>query len=372
MAPEPEEADEVVVEETRLLFTEADEVERLIFSLGAAGAAGAAQVAEDVAKILDRYQEQPSVLDPKLEALVMPLLAVVRAIATGDGDAAVLRPACLVMYSVCKVRGYKTIVKFVPHEARDLEPLVALLASVPPDDHEAWQVAYSLMIWLSMVVMVPFDLSIIDSSTHSAAAGGDAERVPLVKRIEQLACAHLSSPGPARDAAAILLARLLTRPGLQPMLRGYITWGAHALDEARGMAGGASFGSVSFTMVGVYSSLAAIFKLGHREELMPQLAHLGARIALSCGAWSHRTFLWLMARIALSCGAWRASAPAPIDTFQHLLPPALFDCFHEKRLPISQHLLLPALFDCSHEATLPISNVRSPSAGATETFGRGV
>lgn len=277
MVPEPEEADEAVVEETRLLFTEADEVERLILSLGAAGAADAAEAAEEVSKILDRYQEQPSVLDPKLEALVMPLLAVVRAIATGEGDAAVLRPACLVMYSVCKVRGYKTIVKFVPHEARDLEPLVALLASVPPDDHEAWQVAYSLMIWLSMVVMVPFDLSIIDSSIHGP--GGDGAPVPLVKRIEQLACAHLSSPGPARDAAAVLLARLLTRPGLQPMLRGYITWGAQALDEARGMAGGASFGSVSFTMVGVYSSLAAIFKLGHREELMPQLAHLGPLIA---------------------------------------------------------------------------------------------
>ena len=61
------------------------------------------------------------------------------------------------------MRGYKTIVRFVPHEVADLEPLVALLQSVPVDDYTSWQVAYSLMVWLSMVVMVPFDLAVIDS-----------------------------------------------------------------------------------------------------------------------------------------------------------------------------------------------------------------
>ena len=138
--------------------------------------------------------------------------------------------------------------------------------------------AYSLMVWLSMVVMVPFDLSIIDSSSAHHPAG-TSSAVPLVKRIEQLACAHLSSPGPARDAAAVLCARLLTRPGLQTMLREYIAWGTRALDEARSAEGGSAFGTVSFTMVGIYSSLAAIFKLGHREELLPQLAHMGPLIS---------------------------------------------------------------------------------------------
>ena len=44
------------------------------------------------------------------------------------------------------MRGYKTIVRFVPHEVADLEPLVALLQSVPVDDYTSWQVAYSLMV----------------------------------------------------------------------------------------------------------------------------------------------------------------------------------------------------------------------------------
>ena len=45
---------------------------------------------------------------------------------------------------------------------------------------DAWQVAYSLMVWLSMVVMVPFDLSIIDSS--AIGKGDEQAAVPLVIR----------------------------------------------------------------------------------------------------------------------------------------------------------------------------------------------
>ena len=92
--------------------------------------------AERVSLILDRYQEQPSVLDPSLESMVLPLLSCVRLISRHELSKAVLPSACRIMYSLCKVRGYKTIVKFVPHEVHDLEPLVALLVRkaswIPP------------------------------------------------------------------------------------------------------------------------------------------------------------------------------------------------------------------------------------------------
>ena len=202
--PEPDAVDEVV--EARLLFTEAEEAAQLIGSLGGGGDEAAA-AAERVCTILDRYQEQPGVLDPALELLVVPLLSVVRTLAHAGGAAvsASLRPPCRVMYTLCKVRGYKTVVKFVPHEARDLEPLVGLLGTLAPEDGDTWQISYSLMVWLSMVVMVPFDLSIIDSSAASAAsasssssaatAAADADAdapVPLVRRIELLAPSRLS------------------------------------------------------------------------------------------------------------------------------------------------------------------------------------
>ena len=105
-----------------------------------------AAAAEKIASVLDRYQEQPSILDPSLEGMVTPLLHSVRQVARGTADASgVLPHACRVMYTLCKVRGYKTIVKFCPHEVADLEPLVHLLAKFPPSECESWQIAYALM-----------------------------------------------------------------------------------------------------------------------------------------------------------------------------------------------------------------------------------
>ena len=277
MSPEPSADDaDRGDEQTQAFFTEATEVVELVRSLSDE-AASHEVAAECVARVLDRYQEQPTVLDPQLEAMVIPLLEAVRRVAHGRSRPDALPSACRIMYALCKVRGYKTIVKFVPHEVHDLEPLVALLAKLKPADPETWQTAYALMVWLSMVVMVPFDLSIIDSSTADAAAGAavgvaDADApadATLVGSIERLARAHLPATGPARDAAAVLLARLLTRPGLGLRLCAYVRWGAAQLASAR--EGSDTSASTPFLLVGVYTSLAAIFKLGHRTELLPQL-----------------------------------------------------------------------------------------------------
>ena len=151
----------------------------------------------------------------------------------------------------------------------DLEPLVALLMSIDAAEHASWQVAYSLMVWLSMVVMVPFDLAIIDSGPAAAdaaaaaantagvfdapadlAAGAHAS-LSLVGKILAVARRYLGSTGPAREAAAVLLARLLTRPGLQPRLREFVQWGAAQLAarEAGGEGGDHDEITSSFLMV---------------------------------------------------------------------------------------------------------------------------
>ena len=229
--------------------------------------------ADRIVAVLDRYQEQPSIIDPSLDGMVTLLLRSVRVAAHGACPTFVVLHACRVMYTLCKVRGYKTIVKFCPHDVTDLEPLVHLLAKYPPEDCQSWQVAYSLMVWLSTVVMVPFDLSIIDSSVNDRNATAAST---LVQSIERLAIGYLSTAGPACEAAAILLARLLTRPGLQTMLCNFVSWSGAELTKGR--EGGEAVGGmrVSFLLVGIFSTLAQIFKLGHRAELLPQLPLLGA------------------------------------------------------------------------------------------------
>lgn len=120
-------------------------------------------------------------------------------------------------------------VRFFPHAVADLEPAVALLRAACESSSAAWHVAYGTLLWLSVLMLLPFDLNLIDSTlggpaaapTDPAAPGaapaaaGEAAAAPaqlgLISSVVQLAQAQLGSPGPSRDAAAVLLARLLTR-----------------------------------------------------------------------------------------------------------------------------------------------------------------
>lgn len=66
-----------------------------------------------------------------------------------------------------------------------------------------WQVPYILVLWLSIIVLVPFDLTTIDSQKSQEI---------LVKRIINIGLTHSVDAGKIRDGAAVLLSKLVTRP----------------------------------------------------------------------------------------------------------------------------------------------------------------
>lgn len=65
--------------------------------------------------ILDKYHEQPHLLDPHLDNLLEKLCAIVKDNANPD-DLKDL--AFKYMYIIVKVRGYKIVVRHLPHEVR--------------------------------------------------------------------------------------------------------------------------------------------------------------------------------------------------------------------------------------------------------------
>jgi tubulin-specific chaperone D len=65
-------------------------------------------------------------------------------------------------------------------------------------------VPYVLVLWLSIIVLVPFDLTTIDS--------GASDKVVLVKRIINLGKQWIDNVGKLRDAGSIMLSKLITRP----------------------------------------------------------------------------------------------------------------------------------------------------------------
>ena len=129
---------------------------------------------------------------------------------------------------------------------------------------------YILLLWLSMLVLIPFDIATVDSSlaagaaslSLSAANGGDAAAAaapgtgagsscggsggpaegaplalppacpPIVGTIVGLCARHLASPGSTREMAAVVLGRLLTRPDMAPALAAFLDWGCAALGSS--------------------------------------------------------------------------------------------------------------------------------------------
>lgn len=77
-----------------------------------------------------------------------------------------LSQMCLILYIISKVRGYKTIVKLFPHQVEDLT-MVAAAAYRSTGEECTWQVRYVLLLWLSLLLMAPFDLSLFEALESS-------------------------------------------------------------------------------------------------------------------------------------------------------------------------------------------------------------
>jgi hypothetical protein len=157
--------------------------------------------ADDAALLaaLDEYQEQPELLDHHLELIITPLMQLVLDVLKAQGAANAIAAAAAtasaatttasdtasspsvasvadmalvdrvfrVIYALCKVRGYKVVVKHFPHEASHLEPALALLKAQRTDEYERCRCRHRL---LSMIVQrclsCFFFILVFDRSVH--------------------------------------------------------------------------------------------------------------------------------------------------------------------------------------------------------------
>ncbi|KAJ3175212.1 hypothetical protein HK101_010715 [Irineochytrium annulatum] len=231
--------------------------------------------------ILEKYQEMPHLLDPFLEPTVNALvdglrvgMATVRrwSSSKGAGDAGKVEGGCRslhplfrLLYVICKVRGYKTIVKFLSHETSDLEPTLEYFFAVPKG-HDIWESRYVLMLWLSHILMIPFNLSTIDSNVDKSQRG-------LAVTIMELGKSYLGASGKEREAAAVMLTRVLTRKDtVQQHLPSFLQWSTTELTSPT---------TPLFLRIGILQSLCSIHKLGPRSlliETLPGLASICMRL----------------------------------------------------------------------------------------------
>jgi hypothetical protein len=178
-------------------------------------------------------------------------------------DNALLHQLCRYIYLLCKTRKYKNIVKFFPHEVGDVEPTLHALARQDSGDHSSWETRYVLLMWMSILVLIPFNLATVDSAIVSSDPAKS-----LVGRIAAVCRFYLSDPGAVRDAGAICLAKLLSRPDMDHgELQRFFTWATYTVQEKAT----ASASSAAFALTGVLTALVEVAKHGHREVLSDHL-----------------------------------------------------------------------------------------------------
>ncbi|EFX72680.1 hypothetical protein DAPPUDRAFT_58703, partial [Daphnia pulex] len=105
--------------------------------------------------ILDQYQEQPHFIDSHLDGLLTKIINIIREEVL---DYEVKHVAFRCLYFISKVRGYKVVARHLPHETADLEPLLHYLENQDPGVQLKWETHYGLLLWLSIVVKIPFHL----------------------------------------------------------------------------------------------------------------------------------------------------------------------------------------------------------------------
>ncbi|KAF9881856.1 beta-tubulin cofactor d [Colletotrichum karsti] len=232
------------------------------------------ETARLTSSLLDPFQELPQLLDPHLPTW-LPLLATtylahlntrIRNPKQLSTRSQLLEPLNLaiskLLYTFTKIRGEKVVVRFLNVETRHIEPLLSALESAersaspkssrpslsplsPQSNTQqwSWEERYLVLLWLSHLLLAPFDLS-----TISSAAADEQLTLPSIPnftwpssdlpgitvRILPLAIKYLASPGKERDGARALLVRIAMRRDMQSqgVLTALVQWSLASLNPS--------------------------------------------------------------------------------------------------------------------------------------------
>ncbi|KAL9061181.1 MAG: hypothetical protein Q9162_000326 [Coniocarpon cinnabarinum] len=262
-----------------------------------------------LSQALDYFQEDPQLLDPHLKAFVPPLFSALLKIftrqtlgANGDEGISEVRSLCTVVCAFCKVRGRKVISKFLDNEPRYLELLLdvhtkifaskrqatGFMPDVPNvqshggDDSSSWQIRYVIILWLSHLVLTPFDLSILSQTAPSAGNSTPlriAQNAPFTaQRLTAIAQVSLASPMGERVVAAELLSRLCLRTDMTEigLLNACVEWSLSYISSR------AESPEDLYTAIGLLTFLNAVTSSGSLQALSSSVMPIYDSLASLC------------------------------------------------------------------------------------------
>ncbi|KAJ5327292.1 hypothetical protein MYU51_017809 [Penicillium brevicompactum] len=216
---------------------------------------------EKLVSLLEPFQEWPQLLDPHLQKLLPPLVDAFLAYlvkhrahyttvpaksAQGADIYPLPRAICRLLYTFCKVRGVKVISRFLNNEPKYLESMLRgfiewdlIQQSSNEDTFDSepqrliWEERYVMLVWLSHLLLAPFDLSSLSSDDIPVPHDNlkqlnwlPSETPMVAKSLLSLSLHYIGAAGKEREAATALLARLALRGDMQALgvLKGLTQW----------------------------------------------------------------------------------------------------------------------------------------------------
>lgn len=207
---------------------------------------------------VDFFQEQPHLLDADIHQFVSKLLQIIRNCyreVIKDQPKTDLAFCCL--YLITKVRGFKNVIRHFPHEVSDVEPVMEMISLEDPLNKTNFETKYVLLLWLSVLVLIPLDLKRFD------AIGTTAGKSPLIERIFIVIKVYLNvNLGVTKYAASFLAAKFITRPEIEGLyLEEFVCW---CLSNVKPVVDRCQESEI---MTSQLMALHYFFKIGKREIL---------------------------------------------------------------------------------------------------------
>lgn len=228
------------------------------------------EIYEKYSNILSKYQEQPHLLDNHIGKFVEILLEYLEIYKEQEKrlyNCDIYNCVYKFLYRLSAVRTYKVFVKFLPHELSYLDYVINMLEEQRLGDVENWETRYILLLWLSILILNPFDLSRLDTYDLSATPGGDGSveaqetmnKTKKMYRIYEICRINFEVHDSCTAVAAFLCGKYLIRKDIQKIfLNKFIDY---TVDE--------SVTANKYTALLITSS---ILKHGKRDDML-QFAH---------------------------------------------------------------------------------------------------
>ncbi len=156
-----------------------------------------------------------------------------------------------IIYVVSKIRGFKTIIKFFPSEVEVFETVIGYLIRLNPEENENWFLIFTLIMWTSILGLIPFDIETIDTKNY------------IIKELNKYYQKVLTMTGNIRDVCAYAASKFLTRGDMikKGLLDEFITWGVKVIQQE-------DKNKNLFFIFGILAVLCEIFKNGSRSDLL--------------------------------------------------------------------------------------------------------